>query len=126
MLKKRFLPVILILSVLVLIILYFGSTPPSPFYYLKIFRETIQTNFIFGTEDKARWLLTRADKRLTEAQTLKFKNQNLLAKMQIETAKQYQTEAQTLLNDLKDKTNTDYLKDKYIQNTDKINYLESH
>jgi len=121
-LKKRLLFVILLL-VLISITLFFGSAPPSPFYYLKITRETIQTNFIFGTEDKANWLLTRADKRLTEAQKLKSKGFNALAETQIQTAIDYQKQSEILLLELKDKTNTTYLTDRYNQNSDKIKQL---
>ena len=124
MLKKRLLFVILLL-VLISITLFFGSAPPSPFYYLKITRETIQTNFIFGTEDKANWLLTRADKRLTEAQKLKSKGFNTLAETQIQTAIDYQKQSEILLLELKDKTNTTYLTDRYNQNSDKIAQLKN-
>ena len=100
-----------------------GSIPPSPFYYLKITRESIQTFFIFGAEDKANWLLTRAEKRITEAEKLKTKRLSFFANSQIETAHHYQSEAQVLIEDLKNKTSTTYLVDKYTQNNDRLNLL---
>lgn len=111
---------------LLAISLFLGSIPPSPLYYLKITRETIQTFFIFGDEDKTNWLLTRAGKRLTEAEKLKKKNLNFLADIQINTAKKYQSEAETLLEILKNKTNITYLTDRYNQNSEKLNSLKSN
>lgn len=104
--------------------LFLGSVPPSPLYYLKIGRESVQSLFIFGDEDQTNWLLTRADKRLTEAEKLKSRGLNFFADIQINTAKQYQSEAEVLLEDLKNKTNIIYLKDKYNQNLEKMNKLE--
>ena len=124
--KKRLLILSLCLLVLVAVSIFLGSIPPSPLYYLKTSRETIQTFFIFGDEDKANWLLIRADKRLTEAQKLKAKNLQHLAQIQVNTAKQYQTEAGTLLESLKDKTNITYLKDRYNQNSEKLKLLSSN
>lgn len=118
-----------ILSAVILILLisslYLGSIPPSPIYYLKVTRETIQIFFIFGDEDKTNWLLIRADKRLDEAAKLKAKHLGFLAEMQIQTAKDYQSRADKLLADLKNKTNITYLQDRFNQNNEKLKNLES-
>lgn len=113
-----------ILVIFLIMSLFLGSVPPSPLYYLKIGRESVQSLFIFGDEDQTNWLLTRADKRLTEAEKLKSRGLNFFADIQINTAKQYQSEAEVLLEDLKNKTNIIYLKDKYNQNLEKMNKLE--
>lgn len=120
--KKRYL-IIGILLVIAITSLYLGSTPPSPLYYLKIARETVQTFFIFGDEDKANWLLTRAEKRIAEAEKLRSKKLDSLAQMQVDTAKTYQSEAEIILQDLSNKTNITYLRDKYNQNQDRLKLL---
>ena len=119
-----------LVSILLIIILgvsvFLGSIPPSPFYYLKITRETIQTLFIFGDEDRANWVLTKAGKRLEEAEKLRNKKLNFLSDMQIDKAKDYQEEALKLLEGLKDKTDINYLTDIYNSNKDKIKALEGN
>lgn len=101
-----------------------GSIPPSPLYYLKISRESIQTFFVFGSEDNANWLLTRAEKRITEAEKLNSKNLTFIADIQKQQAIEYQSEARRLLDDLKNKTNINYLTDKYTQNNDRLKVLK--
>lgn len=123
MLKNRFF-IIVVLIISLIPVAYLGSLPPSPFYYLKASRELIQSVFIFGTEDKANWILTLADKRLVEAEKLKMKKLDFIAAFQIKTARNYQFEAESLLEILKDKTNTTYLRDKYNQNSDRLKKLE--
>lgn len=103
-----------------------GSIPPSPLYYLKTSRETLQSLFIFGDEDKANWLLLKADKRLGEAEKLKAKNLDYFAGMQIDAARRYQSEAEILLLDLKNKTNITYLRDRSNQNLEKLKNLEGN
>lgn len=122
--KKRLLILAAILLLLTGITAYFKTAPPSPLYFLKISRESIQTFFIFGDEDKANWLLTRAEKRITEAEFLKSKNLQILSGMQITTADQYQNEASKILDFLSDKTNTNYLQDRYKQNSDRLSKLQ--
>lgn len=125
-LKKRVLITGILSIILAAASLFLGSIPPSPFYYLKITRETIQTFFIFGDEDKTNWFLIRADKRLDEAQKLKNKHLEFLADLQIQTAKDYQSEAEILLEDLKNKTNITYLRDRSNQNIEKLISLEAN
>lgn len=110
--------------ILILLTLFFKSTPPSPIYFLKVARESVQSFFIFGTEDNALWLLTRAEKRISESESLKNKNLNYLASIQLQSAKDFQTEADNLIISLKDKINRNYLIDKYNQNNDRIKALE--
>jgi hypothetical protein len=124
--KKRYQILVGLLIVISAISLYLGSAPPSPLYYLKLSRETIQSLFIFGDEDQANWYLTRADKRLTEAKKLKQRKLDFLADMQIETAIQYQMEAEVLLKQLKDKTNTTYLQDRFNQNVETVKNLQGN
>ena len=125
MAKKRILILSAIAGILLILTLFFGSIPPSPLYYLKITRETLQTFFIFGDEDKANWLLVRTEKRITEAEKLKSKNLDFLADMQIQTAKNYQVDSKSLLDYLKDKTNINYLTDRYNQNEDRLKALSN-
>jgi hypothetical protein len=122
--KKRHLILAGFLIILLAVSMFLGSIPPSPLYYLKISRETIQSFFIFGDEDNANWYLVRAEKRLREAEKLKSKNWNSFAQMQISIAMDYQNQAQALLGKLKDKTNTTYLKDRYNQNDEKLKALK--
>lgn len=109
--------------VLIAMSVLLGSIPPSPVYYLKVTRESIQTFFIFGSEDEAGWFLTRAEKRITEAEKLKAKNLDFFAGQQIQTALSYQSQAQIILEDLKNKTSITYLTDKYTQNNDRLKSL---
>lgn len=125
MAKKRILILSAIAGILLILTLFFGSIPPSPLYYLKITRETLQTFFIFGDEDKANWLLVRTEKRITEAEKLKSKNLDFLANIQIQTARNYQSESKVLLDYLKDKTNINYLTDRYNQNEDRLKALSN-
>lgn len=83
----------------------------------------MQAFFIFGDEDKANWLLTLADKRLAEAEKLKVKKLDFIALVQINTAREYQVEAENLLEGLKNKINITYLKDKFNQNNEKLKNL---
>lgn len=122
--KKLYTIFTAVLGIVLSVSLYLGSIPPSPLYYLRLTREEIQTFFIFGDEDQANWLLTREDKRLTEALKLKQKKLAFFEGKQLDLAKNYQSEAELLLVRLKDKTNINYLIDKLNQNKDKVKSLE--
>lgn len=122
--KKLYTIFTAVLVIVLSVSLYLGSIPPSPLYYLRLTREEIQTFFIFGDEDQANWLLTREDKRLTEALKLKQKKLAFFEGKQLDLAKNYQSEAELLLVRLKDKTNINYLIDKLNQNKDKVKSLE--
>lgn len=120
--KKLFLIIGALIALLIPSI-YLGTLPPSPLYFLKVSRESVQSLFIFGDEDRANWILTLADKRLNEAQKLRLKKLNYFSAFQINTALKYQNEAQGLLEILKNKTNIIYLRDKYNQNDEKLKNL---
>src|SRR3989344_5057371 len=47
-----------------------GTTPDSPLYFLKTWKESIQTFFTFGLENKAKQYLHLADVRLAEYQKM--------------------------------------------------------
>ena len=101
---------------IILLSVFLKNSPPSPLYYLKVSREFLQSFFIFGSEDKANWYLTLAEKRISEAEQLKSKRLNFIAQKQIKIASEYQKEAEKLLLYLQDKTNINYLLDKFNQN----------
>ncbi len=113
------------LVVIILVALYFGSAPPSPIYYIKIGRESLQSLFVFGAEDRTSWLLTLSEKRMAEAEKLNTRNMGFLAKMQLAQAEKYQSEAEELLIGLKDKVNRTYLQDKLNSNKEKARGLKS-
>lgn len=112
-----------IVLILFCVTLFFGSVPPSPLYFIKVIRETFQSFFIFGTEDKTNWYLTLSDKRFVEAEKLMNKKMFFLARIQLDKAKDYQTQAEELLKTLKNKTNTTYLEDKLNENKEKEKIL---
>jgi hypothetical protein len=99
------------------------ATPPSVFYYLKITREKLESVFIFGEEDTANWDLDLAGKRIDEAKVLSIYHQATLANIQLNKALSYQERANNLIKYLSDKTNVNYLRDKYNQNLEKIKTL---
>jgi len=47
-----------------------GLTPDSPFYFLKSWKESIQTFFTFGAENKAKQFLHLSEVRLAEYQKM--------------------------------------------------------
>lgn len=110
-------------AVLIILAVFFRTSPPSPLYFVKIIRETFQSFFIFGSEDRTSWLLTLSDKRLSEAEKLENKNMDFFARTQLERGKNYQIQAEALLLTLKDKTNTTYLEDKLKKNKEKLEML---
>jgi hypothetical protein len=116
---------ITVFILLVALVLFFGSAPPSPVYFIKISRETLQSLFIFGEEDRASWALTLAEKRITEAEKLNAKKMDFLADNQLRIAENYQSEAEVLIESLKDKVNRNYLFDKFRANSDRILALKN-
>ncbi|KKS71726.1 MAG: hypothetical protein UV43_C0029G0008 [Parcubacteria group bacterium GW2011_GWF2_42_7] len=56
-----------------------GATPDSPLYFLKTWKESIQTFFIFGFENKAKQYLHLADVRLAEYQKMIDKGKTKIA-----------------------------------------------
>ena len=122
--SRRWLILSITLFILIILTVFFKTSPPSPVYLLKIARESIQSYFIFGEEDNAFWLLTKAEKRISEAEHLESKNMQFLANYQLGSAKNYQKEADKMITPLKDKINRNYLIDKYNQNNDRIKALK--
>jgi len=56
-----------------------GTTPDSPFYFLKVWKEQIQMFFTFGEENKAKQFLHLADVRLAEYQKMLEKGKTEIA-----------------------------------------------
>lgn len=61
-----------------------GVTPDSSFYFLKTWKETIQTFFTFGAENKAKQFLHLADVRLAEYQKMIEKGKTEIAQKTLE------------------------------------------
>ena len=61
-----------------------GITPDSPFYFLKSWKESIQTFFTFGEENKAKQFLHLADVRLAEYQKMIEKGKTEIAQKTLE------------------------------------------
>lgn len=84
-------------------------TPVSPLYYIKVSREYLQSQFIFGDEDLSLWNFTLAKKRLEESKILNSYHLNNLSQKQIELAQIYQNQGILHLNKLIDKIDVNYL-----------------
>ncbi len=56
-----------------------GTTPDSPFYFLKAWKEEIQTFFTFGAENKAKQYLHLSEVRLAEYQDMISKGKTEIA-----------------------------------------------
>ena len=61
-----------------------GITPDNPLYFLKIWKESIQTFFTFGAENKAKQFLHLAEVRLAEYQKMIEKGKTEIAEKTIE------------------------------------------
>ena len=61
-----------------------GLTPDSPFYFLKEWKESIQTFFTFGAENKAKQYLHLAEVRLAEYQKMIEKGKTEIAQKTLE------------------------------------------
>lgn len=61
-----------------------GLTPDSPFYFLKSWKESIQTFFTFGAESKAKQFLHLADVRLAEYEKMIEKGKAEIAQKTLE------------------------------------------
>lgn len=71
-----------------------GITPDSPFYFLKSWKESIQTFFTFSEENKAKQFLHLADVRLAEYQKMIEKGKTEIAE---KTLKKYEDQLQRAL-----------------------------
>jgi len=72
-----------------------GITPDSPFYFLKVWREKIQTFFTFGAENKAKQYFHLADVRLAEYKKMVEKGKEEIAQRTLE---KYQKQLDRALN----------------------------
>lgn len=61
-----------------------GLTPDSPFYFLKTWKESIQTFFTFGAENKAKQFLHLSEVRLAEYQKMMEKGKTEIAQRTLE------------------------------------------
>ena len=61
-----------------------GITPDSPFYFLKTWKESIQTFFTFGVENKAKQFLHLSEVRLVEYQKMIEKGKTEIAQKTLE------------------------------------------
>lgn len=84
-------------------------TPVSPFYYLILSREKIQSFFIMGQRDTTDWNFTLSQKRIQESIILCNYGLDKLAIKQSNYAKKHFQEGQVGLDNLIDKIDTNYL-----------------
>lgn len=103
--------------------IYWGITPKSailifnpyevtlvsPLYYIKIPREHLQSQFVFGDEDLSLWNFTLAKKRLEESKILSKYNLNALSQKQKLIAQSYQNKGIYYLDKLINKVDVNYL-----------------
>lgn len=80
-----------------------GITPDSPFYFLKAWKETIQTFLTFGAENKARQFLHLADVRLAEYQKMIEKGKNEIAQKTLQKYEKQLDHALQKVEELKTK-----------------------
>lgn len=80
-----------------------GLTPDSPFYFLKVWKESIQTFFTFGEENKAKQYLHLAEVRLAEYQKMMEKGKTEIAQRTLEKYEKQLNRALDKLNQAKEK-----------------------
>lgn len=80
-----------------------GLTPDNSFYFLKIWKESIQTFFTFGAENKAKQYLRLAEIRLAEYQKMTEKGKNEIAEKTLEKYKNQLNNSLTKIEELKNK-----------------------
>ncbi|MBI4691977.1 MAG: hypothetical protein HY773_00825 [Candidatus Terrybacteria bacterium] len=79
-----------------------GITPDSPFYFLKAWKESIQTFFTFNTEQKAKQYLHLAEVRLAEYQKMLEKGKEKIAE---KTLTKYQNQLNRALSKVEELKN---------------------
>lgn len=89
---------------------YPGLLPDSPFYALKVMRDTIVTGVIFDQKQRAFYELFLSDKRLAAAQALLAKKETALAMTTVTKAQDYYSQAV----DLAVKVNSQDLTEKLV------------
>jgi hypothetical protein len=80
-----------------------GTTPDSSFYFLKSWKESIQTFFTFGAENKAKQFLHLAEVRLAEYQKMIEKGKTEIAKKTLEKYEQQLNRALEKAEEAKEK-----------------------
>ncbi|MDI6734549.1 MAG: DUF5667 domain-containing protein [Patescibacteria group bacterium] len=80
-----------------------GILPDSPFYFFKTWKESIQTFFTFGEENKARQFLHLAEVRLAEYQKMIEKEKIEIAQKTLEKYEKQINRALEKANDAKEK-----------------------
>lgn len=80
-----------------------GLTPDSQFYFLKIWKENIQTFFIFNAEQKARQYLHLADVRMAEYEKMLEKGKTELAQKTLDKYEKQLSRAIQKVEELKNK-----------------------
>ncbi|MDO8558413.1 MAG: DUF5667 domain-containing protein [bacterium] len=78
-----------------------GITPDSHFYFLKTWKENIQTFFTFGAENKAKQYLHLADVRMAEYQKLIEKEKTDIAEKTLEKYKNQLQQALDKISEIK-------------------------
>jgi len=80
-----------------------GLTPDSPFYFLKLWKESIQAFFTFGAENKAKQFLYLAEVRLAEYQKMTEKGRNETAEKTLGKYENQLNNALAKIEELKNK-----------------------
>src|SRR3989338_10854438 len=80
-----------------------GTLPDSPFYIFKTLKESIQTFFTFGEENKAKQFLHLADVRLAEYQKMQEKGKTELAQKVLDKYEKQLGKAVAKVEELKNK-----------------------
>ncbi len=80
-----------------------GITPDSPFYFLKTWKEKIQTFFTLGAENKAKQFLHLSDVRLAEYQKMVEKGKTEIAQKTLDKYEKQLNNAVQKVQELKDK-----------------------
>jgi hypothetical protein len=82
-----------------------GITPDSPFYFLKTWKETIQTFFTFGAENKAEQYMHLANVRLAEYQKMIENGKTDIAQKTLNKYQKQLDQATQIIQNLQEKGN---------------------
>ncbi|MFA5878241.1 MAG: DUF5667 domain-containing protein [Candidatus Staskawiczbacteria bacterium] len=82
-----------------------GMTPDSSFYFLKTWKESIQTFFTFGAENKAKQFMHLADVRLAEYEKMLEKGKATIAQRVLDKYNAQLNRAVTKIEEIKAKGN---------------------
>ena len=98
-------------------------TPLTPLFYLKVFREYMQQQFVFGDEDQAYFHLTLARKRIAEGAYLKSLGLTKMADRQRWLAENEQRIGFNKADKMSDKVDVEYLRSMHNRNQELIKNL---